>query len=99
MVLGDASATLVQKLHQPPPSPEIHPELVEEGTVSKVMLVGDCRQRRRDVKEGGMTWAFQRLQPSSAQTETLNPAERKLNKPVLNKQEATGESVDLKRTT
>lgn len=45
MALGDASATLVQKFDQPPPPAEIHPELVEEGTVGKVMLVGDCGQR------------------------------------------------------
>lgn len=45
MALGNASATLVQQFDQPPPPPEIHPELVEEGPVSKVMLVGDYRQR------------------------------------------------------
>lgn len=45
MALGDASATLMQKLDQPPPPAEVHPELVEEGTVGKVMLVGDCGQR------------------------------------------------------
>lgn len=41
MTLGDAAAALVKKFNQPPPSPEIHPELVEEGAVDKVVLVGD----------------------------------------------------------
>lgn len=61
MALGDAAAALVQKLDQPPPSPEVHPELVEEGTVGKVMLVGDCRHRRREDEEGGLAPAFQTL--------------------------------------
>ena len=41
MALRDAAASLVKKFNQPPSPPEIHPELVEEGPVNKVMLVGD----------------------------------------------------------
>lgn len=48
MTLRDAAATLMKKLDQPPASPEIHPELVEEGAVRKVMLVRDWRQRKED---------------------------------------------------
>lgn len=48
MTLGDAAAALVKKFDQSPSSPEIHPELVEEGTVNKVMLVGDWRQRKME---------------------------------------------------
>lgn len=46
MTLRDAAAALVEDFDQSPPSPEIHPELVEEGPVDKVMLVGDWRQRK-----------------------------------------------------
>lgn len=46
VALWDAASTLVKKFDQPPPAPEIHPELVEEGAVSEVMLVGDCRQEK-----------------------------------------------------
>lgn len=41
VALWDAASALVKKFNQTPPSPEIHPELVEEGPVDKVMLVGD----------------------------------------------------------
>lgn len=41
MALGDAAAALVKELDQSPPSSKVHPELVEEGPVHKVMLVGD----------------------------------------------------------
>lgn len=41
MALRDAAAALVKEFHQSPPPAEIHPELVEEGPVDKVMLVGD----------------------------------------------------------
>lgn len=41
MALRDAAAALVKKLDQSPPSAKIHPELVEEGPIDKVMLVGD----------------------------------------------------------
>lgn len=44
MTLGDAAAALVEELDQSPPPPEIHPELVEEGAVDEVVLVGDCRE-------------------------------------------------------
>lgn len=42
----DAAAALVKKLDQSPPSPKIHPELVEEGPIDKVMLVVDWWWRR-----------------------------------------------------
>lgn len=51
MALGDAAAALVEKLDQSPPPPEIHPELVEEGAVDEVVLVGDCGQSETDRRE------------------------------------------------
>lgn len=45
MTLWDAAAALVEEFDQSPPPPEIHPELVEEGPVDKVMLVRDWRWR------------------------------------------------------
>ena len=50
MTLGDAAAAFVKQFDQSPPSPEIHPELVEEGPVDKMMLVGDWRQRKLDME-------------------------------------------------
>ena len=50
MSLRNAAAALLKELEQSPPAPEIHPELVEEGTVSEVMLVGDCRQRIMEIE-------------------------------------------------
>jgi len=41
VTLGDAAAALVKKFDQPPSSPEIHPELEEQGPVGKVVFVGD----------------------------------------------------------
>lgn len=41
MALWDAATTFMKKLHQSPPSTKIHPELVEEGPINKVMLVGN----------------------------------------------------------
>lgn len=41
MALRDAKTALVKKLDQPPPPPEVHPELVKEGPADKVMLIGD----------------------------------------------------------
>ncbi|TNN52163.1 hypothetical protein EYF80_037645 [Liparis tanakae] len=38
VALRDAAAALVKKFDQPPPTPEIHPKLVEEGPVDKVVL-------------------------------------------------------------
>lgn len=40
MTLRDAAAALVKKFDQPPSPPEIHPELVEEGPVNKVVPIG-----------------------------------------------------------
>lgn len=45
MALGDAAAALVEKLDQSPPPAEIHSELVEEGAVDEVVLVGDCERK------------------------------------------------------
>ncbi len=39
VVLRYAATTLVQKLHQPPPSPEIHPELVKQSAIHKMVLI------------------------------------------------------------
>lgn len=50
MTLGDAAAALVKEFNQSPPSTEIHPELVEEGPVHKVMLVGDWRQQKMSME-------------------------------------------------
>lgn len=50
MTLGDAAAALVKEFDQSSPSPEIHPELVEEGSVDKVVLVGDWKQRKMDME-------------------------------------------------
>lgn len=51
MTLGDAAAALVKKFDQSPAAAEIHPELVEEGPVDEVMLVGDWRRRKADIRE------------------------------------------------
>lgn len=45
MALGDAAAALVKQLDQSPPPPEVHSELVEQGPVHKVVLVGHCGER------------------------------------------------------
>lgn len=42
MALWDGACALVENLNQSPPATEIHPELVEQGPVGKVMLVGNC---------------------------------------------------------
>lgn len=41
-------AALLQQLQQPPPPSEVHAELVEEGPVHKVVLVGDWRRGREE---------------------------------------------------
>lgn len=41
LALWNHARSLVQQLHQPSPPSEIHPELIEEFTVRKVVLVGD----------------------------------------------------------
>lgn len=42
VALWNHPSSLVQQLHQSPPAPEIHPELKQEVTIRKVVLVGDC---------------------------------------------------------
>lgn len=40
MALCDGAAAFLEELNQPPATAEVHPVLVEERSVDKVMLVG-----------------------------------------------------------
>lgn len=52
VALWNPASSLVQQLHQSPPPSEIHPELKEEVTIRKVVVVGDCDKMSKSVRLG-----------------------------------------------
>lgn len=52
MAFWHQARLLGEQLHQPPPAAEIHPALVEQIAVHKVVLVGHWKKERIEVFRG-----------------------------------------------